>query len=277
MIRKIKFFLHSIYVIFSLPRISGRNYKTVKLDYNDTSWKIIANKIRQTLAADPEIEIMSLLSSSFIEPNTNLAVMSKIRITNPTNYLLYKASKLEELFPDKKLNVLELGTGFGWNLSVLRSSGHTGVLTGVDISEVAISLARDISSRYQLNISYSVIDITKTTQIINQFIPDDFDVIFSYQVFEQLPLDTTQLIESLVELFPCKQFIFIESSAKLPPKNLSDLLSKIYVWKKNYQVTLFKTLKNLEASNKIKDFGVERLRCSHKIGNESAVYKFRSV
>jgi|1048.fasta_scaffold51334_1 2-polyprenyl-3-methyl-5-hydroxy-6-metoxy-1,4-benzoquinol methylase len=265
------------YVIFRLPKLKKRTKDKVNLDYNDTSWQKISYKIRTILVNNPNTNLRILLNNPVIGPNTKFAVMDSYVRTDPSSYLDFKANKLLSLFKNKNADILELGSGFGWNLSLLRNSGHTGNLTGVDISKEGISLASYISDHYNLNIDYKVLDITDQLQLNNLFQQNMPDVIFTYQVFEQLPHESESLVKSLIKIAPSRSFILVESSASLRPRNFSDLLSKIYVWKKDYQTALYRTLKDFERKNLIRDLYIERLRCSHKIGNESAIYRFSSI
>ena len=269
--------LIAAYTILRLPRLQNRTSKNVKQDYNDTSWHKIAFEIRKIFTQAPNTQLPSLLNNPIIEPNTRYAVMENYTTADPSTYLNFKANKLISLFKDQNLNILELGCGFGWNLSVLRNSGHAGNLLGVDISETGISLAKSISDKYNLNINYQVLDLTNYAHLKNLIESIKCDIIFTYQVFEQLPHESEALIRSLIKIAKKRSFVLIESSASLKPLNYSDLLSKIYVWKKDYQTILCKTLKDLEQKNIISDLSIQRLRCSHKIGNESAVYRFNSI
>jgi len=193
-------------------------------------------------------------------------------VLDETQYLKFKSKKLASIFSSRDSNILELGSGYGWNLISLRYHGFTGELYGIDISPTAVQLCNEISDHLKLAIKAQVLDIKyiKKDSIDTSL----FDIILIYQVLEQLPEDIEAILYNIVHLFPNKKFFLIESASELFPKSLSDILTRIYIKKQNYQNTVLKNLRKLENEGLIFNFGFQRYRCSGKYGHENIIIKF---
>lgn len=267
------------YMVFKMKKTDFRTSEVVKSEYEDSSWKIVSQSLLRILKEDKNATIWSLLLHKSIEPNTSFAMTGSYVQTTSEEYLKYKSEKLKSIMSQfKNFEILELGCGFGWNLAVLREAGHMGKLTGVDISQQGINLGRKISEKFNLDIQYGHINLTDRRDISELGQEHaSADLIFTYQVFEQLPNHTNILVGGLIKEFKKKKFILIESSAGLFPLSFSDLLSKYYVKKKCYQTDIYAVLKNYQRQGLIANLQIERLRCGHKIGNESAIFSFDSL
>ena len=271
--------LKATYLVFKIKKIDFRTSGVVKSEYEDSGWKIVSQSLSKILKGKNRATIWNLLLHKSIEPNTSFAMAGNYVQTTSEEYLKYKSEKLKSIMSQfKNFEILELGCGFGWNLAVLREAGHMGKLTGADISQQGIYVARKISEKFSLNIQYVLVDLTDRRSLSDLTQKHaSADLIFTYQVFEQLPYNTNNLVGSLIREFKKKKFIFIESSASLFPLSFSDLLSKYYVKKKCYQTDVHAVLKNYQKQGLIVNLQVERLRCGHKIGNESAIFSFDSI
>lgn len=73
---------------------------------------------------------------------------------------LFEKKVLELFHVDKNEEIVELGCGIGNKLFFLWKNGFTN-LSGVDISENAINLARDMNRIRKCGISFHVADLTK--------------------------------------------------------------------------------------------------------------------
>ncbi len=203
-----------------------------------------------------------------------LTVSGGLRISDIEAYKRYKAGRLVEVFPKKSVNILEVGCGFGWNLAVLRDNGYTGNLYGVDISSTAVNLCKKVSDKFKLSLLCDEMNILN----LNDMSLSDLDVdyILIYQVLEQLPKHTENVLEKLISCFPETNFVLIESSSELFPISLSDLISKLYVKKQNYQKSVLRTVRRMAKGNLIKELTYSRYYCSGKFGHENMIVRFRS-
>lgn len=265
----------SLIITFNLLKSSRkvRNADQVKLEYEYGSWNKVKLNFFQTLGV-VEVKLSDFLFRFAFPEKKFFAITNNFNVCDSYDYYKFKAQKIISLFNNSNESILELGCGFGWNLAVLRNAGHKGSLFGIDISATGISLAKEISNRYDLEISFYNYDLNEVDSF--SFLRKEINTIFIYQVLEQLPQNTSNIIRQVVEQFPGKRFVIVESSSELFPKNLSDVLTKLYVYKQNYQNRLLKTLRELESKNLVRQLSISRYRCSHKLGHESMLLTFYS-
>jgi SAM-dependent methyltransferase len=114
------------------------------------------------------------------------------RHTNKTKYIteqIYTTEKyvipfIEHIRPVKpNLKVLEIGCGEGGNLQPFLEKGC--LVTGVDISQSRIEIAKEYFSTHPLNknIKFIAVDIYKAEGLID----NDYDIIFLRDVIEHIP------------------------------------------------------------------------------------------
>jgi len=271
----IKFILMRIFIVLKMDtKVRGLNL--VSQEYDQGAW------LKQQEFFDSSIIEFDSVEQFLYKYNNNFEISNKkfltvsggLRISDIEAYKRYKAGRLIEVFPEKSVNILELGCGFGWNLAVLRDSGHTGNLYGVDISSTAINLCKKVSDKFKLSLLCDEMNILNINDLFVSNL--DVDYILIYQVLEQLPKDTENVLEKLILCFPETNFVLIESSSELFPISLSDLISKLYVKKQNYQKSVLKTVRQMAKGNLIKDLTYSRYYCSGKFGHENMIVRFRS-
>ena len=245
--------------ILRLKRVE-RNRQLVDSQYDDGIWKSDLERIQ--LAESLE---------DYLFPKDNSFLLRRIgdyRARNISNheYLRKKGALLVKLLGDQS-SIAELGCGSGWNLLALRFLGYSGELNGVDISPRGISVINTANQKWGTDIKASTFDLTKPG-LSNVEPIRESETLFSFLALEQLPNDMEKVIQNLFNEFPNRKMIFIESSTELLPLHYSELFSILYVYKRDYQHTLKSQLRNLQAT-----FAVERIRFSHRIGNEIAVFR----
>jgi SAM-dependent methyltransferase len=269
--------IRAIYGLIRMKKIR-RDSVIVDLQYNLGSWAKRLNSFYEHKTTSNTLEAFlfekQFAAQTGLKRKLKLVNCNKLMFIEQEKYLEYKANRLAECFDDQYSNVLEIGCGFGWNLAVLRLHGFKGGLNGIDISKNGIELSREISSNFNLNLHTQVKDIHE----LDRKFADNFkiDTILIYQVLEQLPTSTAQVLNKLIEIFPKTKFLIIESASELFPINLNLLLTRFYIYKQNYQNSVLKVCKNLENSKKITAFQSKRYNCSGKYGHESIKIEFVS-
>ena len=271
----IKFILIRIFIILKMDT-KDRDFNLVSQEYDSGSWQKNLEFFNKQFISFNSIEQFLYENNNKIEISHQkfLTISGGLKISNMEAYKRYKARRLAEVFSQKNVNILEVGCGFGWNLAALRVNGYTGNLYGVYVSSTAIDLCKKFSNKFKLSLLCDEMDIIN----IDESFASNFDVdyILIYQVLEQLPKDVENVLEKLVLYFPETNFILIESSSELFPISLSDLISKLYVKKQNYQKSVLKTVHKMAKGNQIKDLTYNRYYCSGKFGHENMIVRFRS-
>ena len=269
--------IRQIYLVIRMKKIR-RDFAIVDLQYNSGSWAKKLDSYFEQKKTSNNLESF-LFEKQFaiqtgLKRKLKLVNCDKLMFIEQEKYLEYKAKRLAECFDDQYSNVLEIGCGFGWNLAVLRLYGFKGGLNGIDISKNGIKLSKEISSNFSLNLHTQVKDIHE----LDKKFADDFkiDTILIYQVLEQIPDSTEQVLNKLIEIFPKTKFLIIESASELFPVNLNLLLTRFYIYKQNYQTSVLKVCKNLAHSEKITAFQSKLYNCSGKYGHESLKIEFIS-
>jgi 2-polyprenyl-3-methyl-5-hydroxy-6-metoxy-1,4-benzoquinol methylase len=269
--------IRAIYTVFRMKNVR-RDSATVALQYNSGSWRKKLDSFNHYKTTSNSLEDFlfkkQYTSQRGLKKRLKLVNCDKLMFIEEEEYLEYKAKKLAKCFDDKYSNVLEIGCGYGWNLAVLRLHGFKGELNGIDISSNGIKLSKEMSSHFSLNLHTQVKDIH---ELDRKFAADfKVDIVLIYQVLEQIPNSTEQVLNTLVEIFPKTKFLIIESAAELFPINLNLLLTRFYRYKQNYQNSVLRVCKNLAHANKITEFHSNRYNCSGKYGHESLKIEFIS-
>jgi hypothetical protein len=188
------------------------------------------------------------------------------RVVTNLDYLKSKANLLVQLLGENN-SIGELGCGSGWNLMVLRAGGFKGKLYGADISRIGLEVIETANRKWNLQIDTELLDLnSKRVQESNTV--SEPEALFTYLALEQLPTTASQLLKNITESFPKKKMLLIESSCELFPLHYSEILSRIYVSKRDYLRSLRKDLSSLNVK-----VTISRLRFSHRIGNEIASFQ----
>ena len=269
--------IRKIYMVLRMKKVR-RDSATVAQQYNSGSWQKKLDSFYKYKTTSNSLEGFlfekQFANQTDLKRKLKLVNCDKLMFIEEEKYLEYKARRLAKCFNEKYSNVLEIGCGFGWNLAVLRLYGFKGGLNGIDISKNGIKLSKEISSHYSLNLHTQVRDIH---ELDRKFAADfKIDIILIYQVLEQMPNSTEQVLNKLIEIFPKTKFLIIESAAELFPTNLNLLLTRFYNYKQNYQNSVFRVCKNLARAEKITEFQSNRYNCSGKYGHESLKIEFVS-
>jgi len=139
------------------------------------------------------------------------------------DYWKFKHSVIEKLFKSyiQDEPIVELGTGSGLHLFILKALRFENNLEGYEYTENGIVLSKKINEYFKSNIAFGRIDLTKNFKLINL----KNKTIFTHYVMEQLKYDTANVIENILESKP-KQVLHIEPCYELFGNNFRDSRSK---------------------------------------------------
>jgi hypothetical protein len=168
--------------------------------------------------------------------------------------------------------IVELGTGYGYNLFSLHLSHPDWILKGLDISPNGITAGREIADRFGLSdrISFDRIDLTDASD--PNFAAIAGKVVLTYFCIEQIPYDVRKVIENIIAAKP-KRVVNVEPTIEM--LNLAhprDLVSLLYIRSVDYQTQLFSTLDELERQGRIRIIARERMPFAPSINNDGYLY-----
>ncbi len=244
-------------------RKSTRDDNLIKLQYDQGIWEEDLSRINNASSL-----------SDYLFPQDSNMILRRVgkycaKLTTNENYLRKKAILLAGTFKGKE-EICEIGCGSGWNLMALRYMGYKGKLAGIDISENGIKSIELANQKWDLNIQTRVGDM-RSAEIFQSPLIQASRTLFTFLALEQLPKETEMVLGHLKKYAKTKEIILLESSRELFPFHYSELLSKIYTSKRDYLRTLKKYMKRNEI-----DHQIERVKFSHRIGNEIAIWRLGS-
>ena len=142
--------------------------------------------------------------------------------------------------------IIEIGSGWGRNLFILRSHGFKGKLVGYELTDEGVNTAREISKHYSIkDIEFHKLDV------VNETIDAKNSLIFTYHCFEQIKYHTSLALENMINSSPTIVLQF-EPLPELFKKNyLRDKMCLFYNKLIDYQDNLLFNLKSLENDNKL--------------------------
>jgi hypothetical protein len=180
-------------------------------------------------------------------------------------YYRYRRAVLTAIvgrFAGEADELVEVGSGTGFNLFTLFIEGRWRSLLGLELSATGREVARRTAEHFGIGdrVRFDEIDLTD---------PDSpgFDklrgkTVLTYLCLEQLPNHTERVMRSLCRA-GVKRVIHIEPSYELLRRgSLRDLASISYVWRQDYQRTIVSTARRLEAEGLLRVVAAERLHHS---------------
>jgi 2-polyprenyl-3-methyl-5-hydroxy-6-metoxy-1,4-benzoquinol methylase len=123
--------------------------------------------------------------------------------------ILYGAVKaiLFAALPKEGVRILDVGCGAGWLALELARLGHR--VTGIDIAEKRIEIARDAAAREGVSINYQAIPLEELE------VQEPFDVIVSYGSLHHFP-NVTEAVAKISDLLKDDgSFLLLENSGNL--------------------------------------------------------------
>jgi hypothetical protein len=252
-----------------------RTQDEVNSEYNLLHWqKILSNKAWLKAKDLPD----------FLAPPESTERLRKVdnqilRIS-AQKYYQYRIGALGDLIArhcGDANGIVELGTGYGYNLFSLHLSHPDWTLKGFDISPNGIAAGREIADRFAISdkISLDRIDLTDASDPNLAAIAGK--VVLTYFCIEQIPYDVRKVIENIIAAKP-KRVINIEPTTELlelfRPR---DLVSLFYIRSVDYQTQLFTTLNELERQGRIRIIARERMPFAPSINNDGFLYCWEPV
>ncbi|KRR24989.1 hypothetical protein CQ14_30685 [Bradyrhizobium lablabi] len=252
-----------------------RTQDKVNSEYNLLHWqKILSNKAWLKAKDVP----------GFLAPpdmNEHLRkVDNRILRISAQKYYEYRIGALGDLvapYCRDARGIVELGTGYGYNLFSLHHSHPEWTLKGFDISPNGITAGREIADHFGLadKISFDRIDLTDASDPNLAQIKDE--VVLTYFCIEQIPYDVRKVIENIIAAGP-KRVINIEPTTELLSlTHPRDLVSLLYIRSVDYQTQLFTTLDELERQGRIRIIARERMPFAPSINNDGFLYCWEPI
>jgi hypothetical protein len=247
-----------------------RTQDKVNSEYNLLHWqKILSNK-SWNQAKD--------LTDFLAPPDLNerlRKVDNQILRINGQKYYQYRIGALGDLIGrhcgDAK-GIVELGTGYGYNLFSLHLSHPDWTLKGFDISPNGITAGREIADRFDLSNKVSLDRIDLTDALDPNFAAIKDEVVLTYFCIEQIPYEVRKVIENIIAAKP-KRVINVEPTTELLDLRIPrDFVSLMYIRSVDYQTQLFSTLDEFERQGRIRIIARERMPFAPSINNDGFLY-----
>jgi SAM-dependent methyltransferase len=244
-----------------------RDRETVDAEYNDGRWKWICSEKNW---------LSCRTLRDFVIPSGDQLRIAKIGNkcyrTSDREYYSYRTAVLQEVVENLTpacTELVELGGGYGANLFALAlGEKKWNRLIGLDISQNAVQAGREIASHFGLteHISFDTLDILSGSD--SAFLRLRGRAVLTYYCLEQLKHDTSLVIENILKAGP-HRVIHIEPTFELLRlSSLKDLVTYLYIVRKDYQDNLLSTLKEYERKGKVKVLMVERLYYAPTVRND---------
>ncbi|MDE2332255.1 MAG: class I SAM-dependent methyltransferase [Bradyrhizobium sp.] len=256
-------------------RRTTRTADVVDKEYNLSHWQ----KVLSTRTWVNVTNVSDFLAQSDSTERLRKVNNEILRISGQ-KYYRYRIGALGDLIGrhcGEAKQIVELGSGYGYNLFSLHLSYPDWILKGFDIAPNGIAAGREIASHFGLSdrISLDRIDLTDSADPNLAAIKDE--VVFTYFCIEQIPYDVGKVVENIIAAKP-KRVINIEPTTELLDLIVPrDLVSLVYIRSVDYQTQLFTTLDELERRGRIRIIARERMPFAPSIHNDGFLYCWEPV
>jgi len=252
-----------------------RTRDKVNSEYNLSHWQKVLSAKAWTKAAD---------LAAFLAPPDSSESLRKVddqilRISSE-KYYRYRIGALGELIArhcGDTRRIVELGTGYGYNLFSLSLNHPDWTFKGFDISPNGIAAGREIADHFGLSdkVSFGRIDLTDAAD--PSLAEIEGETAFTYFCIEQIPYDVRKVVENIIAAKP-KRVINIEPTTELLDlTHPRDLVSLVYIRSVDYQTQLFTTLDELERQGRIRIIARERMPFAPNINNDGFLYCWEPI
>ncbi len=245
--------LHTASIVKSLARlILKRNKRTssfVNDEYNDGHWKSILDEKRWL-----KCQTLEQFLYSFESKNINCRIDNRYQHINNLEYYRLRNTELSSVLKsnfESTGEIVELGSGSGYNIFALAQLLPNTRLTGLDISINGVQAAREIAAYFKLGdrVRFDILDLTNASH-------PGFTLIagkncFSFFCLEQLPHAVEKVIRNLAAAKPARVLHIEPSTELLTWLRLSDWCNYIYIKSVNHQTELLTVLKVLAAEKSL--------------------------
>jgi 2-polyprenyl-3-methyl-5-hydroxy-6-metoxy-1,4-benzoquinol methylase len=167
-------------------------------------------------------------------------------------------------FPDKSLNILEIGSGYGWFVNKMRSLGYD--IDGIELSDEKRAMAKEY-----LNVELLSINLLSNKLPAN--IVEKYDVVCMFYVLEHIIDLHLFLKESLRVLKPNGKLVVIVPNFFDKMKELSSEYEKFQYFRAHLSYFKPKTLTHLLSLSGLKNIQIEGTQL---YSMENAIYWLRN-
>jgi hypothetical protein len=156
-------------------------------------------------------------------------------------------------------DLIELGSGYGYNLFALSLAFPNRRFIGLDISPAGVATGRAIAEHFGLQerIEFDLIDLVDPHHA--NYAKVSGRVVLTYFCLEQLPAEIGNILRNISRAGP-NRVMHVEPAAELlsvwRPAHWANLL---YVWSKHYQASLLGHLRQMRDEGKIELIRTERV------------------
>lgn len=263
----------------SLRRLALKNVRrthdVVDSEYNSGEWDRVLNKrawlqapsLEQFLAGSSEVPLLAKVDNEMVRiPARDYY---RYRIGALSDLIVRHAGAAEAL--------LELGSGYGYNLFSLSLDPRWKQLRGLDIAPNGIEAGRQIASHYGLGdrVSFDRLDLTDSAN--PRFAELTGATIFTYFCIEQIPYAVEKVIDNIIRARPARVVNIEPAVDMLNLASPRDLTSRVYIQSMDYQTRLFNYLDELDGSGRIRVHARERMRFAPTLHNDGLLYAWEPV
>jgi hypothetical protein len=269
---------YALDAVRSIGRLVLRRVKrtadVVNSEYNLLIWQRVLTARAWTKTND--------LSEFLIPPNSAQElrkVDNQICRIAAQDYYRYRAKALGELIARHagSNRIVELGTGYGYNLFSLHLDHPDWTFKGFDIAPNGIATGREVAAHFGLSdkVTFDRIDLTDASDL--NFAAINGEVVFTYFCIEQIPYDVRKVVDNIIAAKP-KRVINIEPTTELLNlANPRDIVSFLYIRSVDYQTQLFTTLDEYERQGRIRILARERMPFAPSIHNDGFLFCWEPI
>lgn len=257
----------------SLARLARRRTRTAHIvasEYDQGHWSNVlrdqawlrAKSVKDFLAGSSDAQMICRIDGHVVSARA-------------TDYYRYRMGALARLLselagPDTR-HILELGSGFGYNLLSLMDSGPFETGTGLELSPTGIDAARQAAAHFGLGdrLSFDTLDLTDAAH--PNFGRIAGQTCFTYFVLEQIPYDIEAVIGNIVAARPRRVIHFEPTTELLRPGSIRDAVSYLYIKSVDYQTRLFTHLRELESKGVLRVLKQQRVPFAPTIHNDGFI------
>ena len=166
-------------------------------------------------------------------------ILADQRAASITEYRIGALGELIARHCGDARRIVELGTGYGYNLFSLHHSHPDWTLKGFDISPNGIAAGREIADHFAFPTRSRSGRIDLTDAADPSLAEIEGEAAFTYFCIEQIPYDVRKVVENIIAAKP-KRVINIEPTTELLDLTVPrDLVSLVYIRSVDYQTELF--------------------------------------
>jgi SAM-dependent methyltransferase len=246
-------------LLLALPALikrQRRGRETVMSEYDRGGWKAVAEARRWETSRDLD---------EYLNPPSDRrrqsVIKDKLVWINEHFYYEFRNRCLKEIlsnYTEHASELVELGCGTGYNILSLARTGYWRKIYGYDISETGITTARTVAGRFGLrNCNFNLLDLTNIDYETSRLLRGK--TVFTYYCMEQLKHQTGKVIQGLLSA-GVRRVVHIEPATEmLRLASCRDWITRLYIFRNDYQDNLLKTLHAFESHHRLKILDSYRL------------------